>query len=184
MYFIILLSRTAVVIFADAYRVAVSVFERYSRMPGSCMGGDIKGARLSLVSCVHACDALRKCVGFVFASSQRKTCWLKRRLCKRTKKVRDAMVYVRGKSPRAPHGTRTPPRKSRHRAWWPVFVVSVVVLVIVINILFRVTRCCCLRVCRSSSPAGAYAAVEFHRWVEDKMSRSKDTCQGQGSSKS
>ena len=77
------LSRIAVVIFADAYRLAASVFGHYSRRGGSCMGGDIKGARLSLVSCVHACDAIPQCVGFVFASTHRKPCWLKRRLCKK-----------------------------------------------------------------------------------------------------
>jgi len=141
------LSRIAVVIFADAYRLAASVFGHYSRRGGSCMGGDIKGARLSLVSCVHACDAIPQCVGFVFASTHRKPCWLKRRLCKKTKSVRGAMVYVRVKSPRKPHGTSTSTRKSRRQAWWPLFVVSVVVLVVVINIVFRITRCCCLRVC-------------------------------------
>ena len=101
----------------------MSVLGQYSHRRGSCIGGDIKGMPLSLVSCAHACDALPECVGFVYVPAHRKMCWLKRKMCQRTKAVRGATVYVRA--------------SSWHLLWWTLFLVTLVVLVVIVSRVWR-----------------------------------------------
>lgn len=92
----------------------VSVLGQYNHRRGSCIGGDIKGMALSLVSCAHACNALPECIGFVYVPAHSKMCWLKRKVCQHTKAVRGATMYLRAKS-------------WRH-VWWTLFALSLVVL--------------------------------------------------------
>ncbi|KAI0212777.1 Beta-1,4-N-acetylgalactosaminyltransferase bre-4 [Lamellibrachia satsuma] len=101
----------------------VSVLGQYSRRRGSCIGGDIKGLKLSLVRCAHACNAIPECVGFVYAPSHQKTCWLKRQLCEHRKSVRGATLYVRWQS-------------SNHM-WWGLFALFILVLIVIVFRLFR-----------------------------------------------
>ena len=96
----IIITEHVITIPSHSYRfgLAVSVLDQYDRRRGSCIGGDIKGIKSSLVSCAHACDALPECVGFVYVPEHDKMCWLKREMCQHVKSVRGATIYIRRRS--------------------------------------------------------------------------------------